>query len=85
MQSVNLTREQAEFIFYELMSTHLQMTCEMESSKKTISTSSDKKEIAKAKKWFKECSDYRDRLYEVATIMRDVMYEGHEKPECITN
>lgn len=84
MKSVNLTREQAELVFYELMSTQLQMECEMESAKKTIATSSDKKEIAEAKKRFKECSDYGDRLIEVATIMRDVMYEGHEKPECIT-
>lgn len=84
MQSVNLTREQAELVFYELMSAHVQMMCEVELSKKKITTSSDEKEIIEAKEWLKTCSDYGDRLIEVATIMRDVMYEGHEKPECIT-
>lgn len=85
MQSVNLTREQAEFIFYELMAAHLHMMTEIGESKKKIAALKNMAYIKEQEEWIKKCSDHGDKLIEVASIMRNVMYAGQEMPECITN
>lgn len=85
MKSVNLTREQAEFVFCELMAAHFHMITEIGEAKKKIAASKNMAYIKEQEEWIKKCSDHGDKLIEVASIMLDVMYEGREKPECITN